>query len=524
MEKIIMAITRRPSPIQEQGFKKIMLQEREAQRKIEEQKEKFTVRDEKVMKLKEKFENTEDLALGGGKLDEMFHSNPHKAENFMLFLDQTEKSAVINTTLQENVKKYESLKEAVQTSGFMGVTPQDIVKIARIAYPNSVAADLFDFWGMSSMKDSIYKLETLYGSSARGATANAVIYENYNEGRYPSTYEEDLPTVTAVTAFTGTLTTYPVLPFQVSVFVNNIQVAIDDGNGKLVGVGLNTGLANDVSYTAGTWHLNFTVALASTDVLTIRYAYDSEQTSLFTGVGSVLMDLIVYDYRAIPWPIAIEWTRFTEELMQSKLGLSAKETLIAGAGDIFRKSIDEFCIGKGRKAGGWATAQNFDTDFASAGSDSSIEHAQSLIQAIVNAEMLTYNQLGRLADKSNLVIDAPAYTYMTKHRLFNAYNAPSKIGIFKVGELAGRDVYMAPPNVMGSVATQGQIQIFGKGSDPMSVDSCVSVGTWKAGLETNPVELKNFNSQMGLAMYADIRTNNKYFATSVQLTNLTSNS
>lgn len=499
------------------GFGRVMtgLNEQEARAKFN---EKASERESEVMRLKEKFEKQPGLGLGKGKLDEMFESNPRKAENLVRFLESTERDASSNPVLIENAKRYEALKESMQTSGFLGVTPQDIVKIARIGYPNSVAPDMFDFWGMSSMKDSIYKLETLTGSTARGSTAGDVVYEKYGDGRYASEWEEFEVTTSATTSFNGTLPEAPLRAFKVEVYLNGKQIAADNGAGILVGALLSG--TNTVNYTSGAFVITFASAISAADELIVRYAYDSEQTSLFDNVGSVLLNLVVYDYRANPYPLAIEWTRFTEELMESKLGMSAKESLIAGAADIFRKSMDEFCVNKGIKASTWTSPVTFNADFAAAGSDSSFEHAQGIISAITAAEMKTYNQLGRMADKSNMVVDTNALVYLMKHRLFNVVPSPSRIGIYKAGELAGRGVYVAPPNVLTPVANNGKIHIFGKGNDPMSVDSVVSVGTWKAGLTTNPVELKNFNSQMGMAFYGDIRTNQREFATTVNITGI----
>jgi len=488
-------------------------------------------RQTEVLRLKEKFEKNAELALGKGKLDDLFTSNPRKAENLVLFLEATERDAFANPALIDNMKTYKSLKEARLSedvvgpgSNFLGITPMDIVKIARIGYPNSVAPDLFDFWGMKSMKDSIYKLQTLYGSTARGATKDQVIYENYNDGRYATNIEKYDVSNAATDTFTGDVGTDLLLPFQVKVYVNGVQVAQDDGAGHFVGASLNLAGPNTINYDTGAFALKFTTALSASDDIYIEYGYNFEDTSMFSKVGSVLLDLVVYDYRATMWPLSVEWTRFTEELMQSKLGMSAKDQLLTGAAEIMRKGMDEFCITKGIGASKWTSAVPFNTDFASAGAHDAVSHAQNVIQPIVQAEMKTYTEVGRLPDKTNMIVDAPAYSYLSKHNKWNSVNAPSKVGIFKVGTLDSRDVYMAPPNIMGSEANKGKIYLFGKSSDAMNVDSVISVGTWKASVTTNPIELKNFNSQMGLAFMGDVRRNNPKFATSIELTNLTANS
>ena len=516
------------------GYGKVMRMSEDKARQI--YNEKLSERENKVLKLKEKYSKSKGLAFGKGKLEEMFEKDAKKASNLLLFLENSEIQAKRNPTIAQNILQEQAinsmnggqLKEAMQTGGAMQLMlPTDIVKISRIAYTNSVAQDIFDVWGMSSMKDSLYKLETTYGSTARGATVDTVTYENYGEGRYPSTLEQQACTsANAGVTWTATLSYAPIIPFHVAVFLDGAQVAVDNGAGVLVGADLSTVTPSTIDYTSGAVSIVFASAVsggASADV-TVQYAYDFEDPNLFSRTGSVLLNLVEYQYSAILYPLEVEWTRFSEDLMNSKLGLSAKDMLIAGAGDEFRKAFDERCIAKGIKASTWHAPVDFDTDFATAGADSSYAHAQSVTTAIMNAENLTYDALGRLADKTAIVADSGAIAYFTKHNKFEAVTPSSRVGIFKVGTLAGRDVYMAPKSVINPSANQGKAYLFGKSVESQNVDAPVSVGTYGTGITTNPVELKNFNSQMGLGVYADSRINNKYFATALNLTNLSPNS
>lgn len=516
------------------GYGKVMRMSEEKARQI--YNEKLSERENKVLKLKEKYSKSKGLAFGNGKLDEMFEKDSKKASNLLLFLENSEIQAKRNPTIAQNVLQEQAinsmnggqLREAMQTGGAMQLMlPTDIVKISRIAYTNSIAQDVFDVWGMSSMKDSLYKLETTYGSTARGATAGDVTYENYGEGRYPSTFEQEACTsADSGVTWTKTLSYAPLIPFKVSVFLDGVQVAVDNGAGTLVGADLSTVTPSTINYTSGAISIVFASAVsggASADV-TVQYAYDFEDPTLFPQTGSVLLNLVEYQYSAILYPLEVEWTRFSEDLMNSKLGLSAKDMLIAGAGDEFRKAFDERCIAKGIKASSWATPITFDTDFATAGADSSYAHAQSVVTAIVNAENLTYDALGREADETNIVCDSNSYAYLLKHNKFETVKPTSKVGIFQVGVLDGRKVYKAPKSVINPTAGTGKMYLFGKSVEAQNVDAPVSVGTYGTGITTNPVELKNFNSQMGLGVYADSRINNKYFATSVVLSNLSPNS
>lgn len=510
------------------GFGRVMRMSEDNAKKIYNQK--LTEREEHVMKLKEKFENTNGLAFKNGKLDEMFNKDAKKASNLLLFLENTEKMAFNNPTLLQNANQSmiqknlseAKISEAMQTGGSMALMlPSDIVKISRIGYTNSIAQDVFDVWGMSSMKDSLYKLETTYGSTERGETAGDVVYETFGEGRYSSTFEEETPSTSDYTTYTATLTNHPIIPFKLSVFVNNEQIAVDNGAGIVVGTGVASG---SINYTTGAFSITLSTALSATDDVAVRYAYDFEDATLFSKTGSVLLNLVEYPFSAMLYPLAIEWTRFTEDLMTSKLGLSAKDMLIAGAGDEFRKAFDERCIDKGIKASNWTTPVEFDTDFATAGADSSFAHAQSVINAIINAENKTYDQLGRLSDTTNIVCDSLSYSYLTKHQKFTTVTPSSRVGIFKVGDIAGRGVYLAPKSIINPASGTGMLYLFGKSTQGQNVDAPVSVGTFGIGITTNPVELKNFNSQMGIGVYADCKTNNKYFATKVLLKNLSANS
>ena len=348
----------------EQGFGRVMTVSQAQQSEI--LKEQAQKRQSLTEGLKEKWENTKGMSLGNGKLDEIFNESPRKGEALVLFLENTEKDAMKNRDLLSNMK----LKEEVQTSDFLGITPQDIVKVSRIAYLNSVAPELFDFWGMTSMKDSLYKIESTYGgmkdsagsadATPRGATAGGVTYESYNDGRYPSEYEQEVvdTTVSALT-YSGTAEYVPMRPWSVKVIHLGEQVAIDDGNGNLVGADLDPAGVNTINYTTGAFTLTFLVAIGASDELYVEYGYNSEKEDLFYRTGSVQLNLVSYDFRASMWPLAVEWTRMTEELMESKLGVSARDTLIASAGDIFKKSMDEFTIARGIRASKWSTPEVF---------------------------------------------------------------------------------------------------------------------------------------------------------------------
>ena len=136
------------------GFGRVMNLSEDRARAI--YNEKVSERESKVNKLIEKYSRSKGLALGKGKLEEMYEKNPTKASNLVLFLEATEKLAYNDPILLQNAQKEATrkalsetreFKEAMQTGGSAQLMlPSDIVKVARIGYTNSIAQDVFDVW------------------------------------------------------------------------------------------------------------------------------------------------------------------------------------------------------------------------------------------------------------------------------------------------------------------------------------------------------------------------------------------
>lgn len=516
------------------GFGKIIETASEAEaRKIV--SEKMNARQAHVKQLVEKYKKSKGLALK--KVEEMMDKDSEKTSNLLLFLENTEAKAyecpqlVQNEQLviaRNNINESKKINEAVQAGGAMTqMLPSDIVKIARIGYTNQIAQDVFDTWTMESVKDSLYKLETVYGSTARGSTKDDVVYEKFNGGDYPTTVETYTATASAsatqTVAYNASGIVLPARPYFISIYVNGNQVAVDDGNGNLVG---KTVASGTVAYNATSGNfisITFDNALTTSDEFTVKYAYDFENEALeLAHNGSVLLQLKEYPFVAKYNPLGIEWTRYSEDVMGSKLGLSAKDMLIAGAGDEFRKASDERAIVKGIAASKWANPVEFDTDWASFGADSSYAHAQGVTTAIMNAENLTYNSLGRLADTTNIVCSSMAVAYLSKSNKWTDSTPSSKNGIFKIGEIGGRGVYQAPNALFGS--DTNTLYVFGKNMANGNVDAPVSIGNYSIGVTTNPIEFKTFRSEMGITDISDMRINNNKFATRLVLKNLSANS
>ena len=87
------------------------------------------------------------------------------------------------------------------------------------------------------MKDTIFKIESIYDRTKRGATQGNVMYESTAD-RYASEIEQVDVTATATATFTGTLSPVPIRPYTVRLLLNGFPIANDNGSGVLVGTGL----------------------------------------------------------------------------------------------------------------------------------------------------------------------------------------------------------------------------------------------------------------------------------------------
>lgn len=477
-------------------------------------------------KLVEKYSKVAGLGFKNGKLEEMMNKDADKTANLLFILENTEKQAYNNNTLLANLNKVRLQKEnkvseSLQVGGEAALLlPSDIVKLSRIAYTNSVADELFDVWGMSSMKDSIWKLIKTTGQAERGVSAGSVIVETPTDGRYPTTIEQ------ASMTLSGSDTTVtllgPAIPFRCTLLDSTGKViGADDGFGALwADVSGTKTEVGAINYATGVVTPNSDMPASTT----MEYAADFEnKTYMDAHTASTLIDLKEFPFVARLNPQIVEWTRYAEDMFQSKLGVSAKAELIAGAADEYRKDFDERAITQAiRATKSWASGVTYSADWKTQGGVSSYDFAQNVQQAFGKAEMLTYKALNRWADKTNYIVSADVYTYLTKNNRFHAVAPASKMGVCKVGEFeGGHGVYLAPDSLLGVSGTgAGKAYVIGKANEGMSTDAVVSVGTYGAQMVTPEMNYPNFHNAMGIGSYEDMKIMNAKFASVVNFTDL----
>lgn len=426
--------------------------------------------------------------LGEG-VEKMYEANPDKARNLAFALQ-----------LQEN--HLQSLTETEISSTFQ-TTPQNLMRVVRLGYPNSVRGELFMDFQMETARDSIYYLSPVYGKSKRGAIAGNVTHES-GAHRYASEIEQEeadeTPDGSSVVQFTKTFANVPLRPFTVKVMVADSGspelgevIAQDDGAGNLVGPAVSSG---SVNYATGAITITLTAATVapSGSVVVFEYNYDSEVAGSYPELGSIELQLKDYQFRVKPYPLWASWSKMTELLIGTTLNIDAEEALVQGAADELKKSLDYMAIKEAYRGSKKNDVVTFNRNGAVG--ESEVDRAMAFSRAINQASDTMFNKVNR-GGVTKMVGGPDAVSYLMLHRRFQADRQPM-VGAHKVGSLDGVDIYKAPKSI---VPDNEILAIYKNELNPEDV--AMACGTLVPLYRTNNQEFKELYSETGLAHFGD---------------------
>jgi len=437
----------------------------------------------------EKWSKTPDVGEG---LEGLYERDADKARGLSIIL--------------ENQENHLSQLTETQISNSFGTTPENVLRVVRLGYPNSVRGELFLEWAMETARDSIYYLSPVYQKTARGADAGDVTHES-DAYRYSSEIEEETEGAMTAGALAGTLTgVLPMRPFSVKILRDGVPVAADDGAGNFVG----TTFTGTINYTTGEYDV--TDSAGGTEVLTFIWNYDSEVAANYDELGSVELQLRDYQFRVKPMPLYVSWSKMTELLINTTLNIDAEDALIRGAGDELKKALDFQAVRMAWRASGGNTAVTFDGTL-SAG-ETETDKATNLSRAIDDAADTIFASLQR-GGVSKIVGGPKAVNYLKLHKRFSAAGAQPKVGIHKVGSLDGMDIYKAPSTIVDDSSLMGIYK-----NENVPEDVSLAFGSLIPLYKTQTLEHKNFYKETGMAHFGDGRVLNGRYLTRINLTNI----
>lgn len=431
--------------------------------------------------------------------------------------DKDESKARALSIILENQENHLARLTETQISNSFGTTPQNLIRVIRLGYPNSVRGELFLEWAMETARDSIYYLSPVYTATKRGATVAGVTHQSSAYRYGMEVEEESIGTGDGTTkAFTGasggSISNPPLRPYTVKVYVNNSPVATDDGSGNMIGTLLDTGSTNTINYDTGALTVTFTTAPASAATIVVAYNYDSEDSDQYTDLGSIELQLRDYQFRVKPMPLYVSWSKMTEILINTTLNIDAEDALVRGAADELKKSLDFYAVREAWRASNANTAVSFDT--AGATGESEIDRAMSFSRTIDQASDVMFNAVQR-GGVSKMVAGPGAASYIKLHRRFSGANAQPKVGIHRIGSIDGIDLYKAP----SAIVPDAQV-LFVHKNEQVPEDVSLALGTLIPLYRTQSLEFKEFYTETGMAYFGDSKVMNSSYLVRGTINNL----
>jgi len=436
----------------------------------------------------------------GENMQESYDSNPAKIRGLASMLENQENHLRQLTETQ--------ISNAFQT------TPENVLRIVRLGYPNSIRGDVFLEWAMETARDSIYYLSPVYATTNRDATAANVTHES-SASRYPSEVEEEAMSISTKN-YTLTTDVQPIRPYSITILFDGVPVAADDGAGNIVSSSgaLNTSATNTVNYTTGAIDINGAAANpAATAVLAI-YHVDTEVAASYTEIGSVELQLRDHQFRAKPYPLGVSWSKMTELLLGTTLKIDAEDALIRGASDEVKKALDFMALKTGYRSAQGNTLIQFDASIATTGADDELAHVNMFTNAIDRASDAMYNSLQR--GGVTKIYGGPGFiSYLKLHKKFTEAGRQPAIGGYKVGSLDGVDLYKCPSAI---VPNDEGVAVYRNEQVPEDVS--VAFGSLIPLYKTQTLEFKDFYSTTGLAHFGDSRVLQSKYLQPMKINNL----
>jgi hypothetical protein len=409
-----------------------------------------------------------------------------------------------------------------------------MIRLVRLAYPNSIRDKLFTEFAMETAKDSIKYIKPVYSdkttninrsfNSSAFTGGNTVTYESM-EDRYPSEMANAVVSGSGpyrVSFLPTTDGTYPGKAEFNNGYILGYAVMFD-ANGDVIAQETRTGswlLRSDivaanfvVTYSAGLYTVTGT---EGAKIASAVGRYNSELDILGTNLGEVELVMADYQFKVRPLTLGVSWTTMAELVLDSTVGVSAEEALMDAAGQEIKKALDFRAVKVA-----WAAARTngfsilkFDAEAGAGTQDSYIHTAQTISQAIERVGDVMYNSLSR-GGVSRIVGGPAAITYLRMNAGFSTKGAQPRIGGYQVGELYNIPVFKVP----AAIIPENQMLCVWK-NENNEADVSIAFGTLVPFFSTGALQRKNFYKEAGLANYGDYQVLNPGYFGIIQVDNI----
>lgn len=463
------------------------------------------------------------------------------------------------------------LTETQISSSFSGFTPENMLRLVRLAMPNVVRSKIFTEFAMETARDSIKYIKPVYSKTQNGNTLKdraddyARIFEDadeFNDINNPdarrAVYEttadrinQELATVPAesdgltfkfVTPETNATPESKKWGLKGENYIDGYGVVYGDDEKDVVAV---QDKRTKVFYIAGEYTdlvKSVTVSGKAGDTPTVKvelqdsktlpdektlhaYArFDSEGD--FTGdyLGEVEIKMSDYEFKPRPTSIGVTWSQLSELTLDSSFGVSAEEYLVTYAAATIKQELDFRAIRigyMGAKTNPAAYHVVFDAAYnttnvgESGGTKEGYrDNAQTFLSAVSTIGDVMYNDIKR-GGVSRLVCGPSAATYIRLITQFTNKGAMPAEGAHQIGELDGIPTFRVPNEI---IPTNEILTIWKNPSN--DADIAIAFGTFVPFFSTGVIQRKNFYKEAGLATYGDWQILNRRYLALITIKNL----
>lgn len=494
----------------------------------------------------------------GAKFVESWSRIPKIGAGLTQLPEAVARNTAIN--LQTQAASMAKMTEAQLSTSFQGFTPENMLRLVRLAMPNTCRNKVFTEFAMESAKDSIKYIKPVYSktvhdgdlhdkhtSNTAGAYGDASqykdTYNDINEDDFQRALYENTED-----RFTQELINIPaegeggnvfVIPadkveggnpfvYAAKLLKGYMKVYDGDETHPIAEENKRTGnfFYNTADYpdakveleTQADGSIKITVTATGAEDIKVFARFDLEDDFLGDNLGEI--ELVMSDYKFEPRPttIGVTWSQLAEITLDASFGLSAQDMLVTYAGDAIRINLDlrSFKLAYGVARSNKDYVVEFDAAYGNGENIEGYFHtAQTFPSAVDTVTDVMVNDINR-GGVSRMVAGFSAGSYLKLVKgTFSEKGRQSAKGIYQIGEFGGIPTFKAP----SSIIPTNEIMCVWK-DDENEGDVAIAFGTLIPFFNTGIIQRKNFYKEAGLATYGDWAVMNRRYLALIRIKGL----
>lgn len=492
----------------------------------------------------------------GAKFVESWSRIPKIGAGLTQLPEAVARNTAIN--LQTQAASMSKMTEAQLSTSFQGFTPENMLRLVRLAMPNTCRNKVFTEFAMESAKDSIKYIKPVYSktvhdgdlhdkhtSNEAGAYGDASKYvDKYNDineddfqrALYENTEDRftqeliNIPgdgtgvfTIPAKATEGGNPAVYAakLIKGYMKIYDGDETHPIAEENKRTGNFFVNTAEYPNANVKVEEAAGAITITVEGIDDKTNIKAFarfDLEDDFLGDNLGEI--ELVMSDYKFEPRPttIGVTWSQLAEITLDASFGLSAQDMLVTYAGDAIRINLDlrSFKLAYGVARSNKDYVVEFDAAYGNGENIEGYFHtAQTFPSAVDTVTDIMVNDINR-GGVSRMVAGFSAGSYLKLVKgTFSEKGRQSAKGIYQIGEFGGIPTFKAP----SSIIPTNEIMCVWK-DDENEGDVAIAFGTLVPFFNTGIIQRKNFYKEAGLATYGDWAVMNRRYLALIRIKGL----